>query len=151
MDDDKMPVKRRPMKLSRWQRSGAVASGAAMLGTGGWAEIASGHDGPGTVAFVAAGTLMTALGIVGQMPRSISGKDYTAEFGELVEERAKESIVEAVEAMPREVKEKIAEQDVRDAFDVAKLGRQFVRNYLNHSPEAVMVSAAREGLELGNR
>jgi hypothetical protein len=112
---DKPAMPGRPIKLSRWQRVGAVLSGAGFAGAGGWAEIASGHDGAGTVAFVAAGALLAGLGIIGRMPNRISGKEYKAEFDDLVEERAtekaEEAIADVIEGLPTEAKKEIAKDD----------------------------------------
>ena len=106
--DTPIPTHRgRPIFLSAKQRVGLCVSGVALLGTAGWAQIASGHDGAGTVAFVAAGAIAGALGLIGRLPNRLSGKDYTVEFE--VEQRVKEVVTDIVEELPTEAKKAIAE------------------------------------------
>lgn len=67
------------------------------------------------MAFVAAGALLAGLGIIGRMPNRISGKEYKAEFDDLVEERAtekaEEAIADVIEGLPTEAKKEIAKDD----------------------------------------
>jgi hypothetical protein len=113
-EEEKKPVfHAKAILLSKGQRAAAVVSGGVLVGAGGWAEIISGHDGVGTVAFVSAGALSALLGVVGRLPSRLSGKDYTVEFNEAVEQRAilkADAIVDkVVEELPREAREQLAE------------------------------------------
>ena len=109
-DDEATQLSARPIRLTRWQRFWSAAGGVALVGAGGWAEIASGKDGAGTVAFVVAGSLLSVLGIVGRLPNRISGKEYSAEFEEEVRERVNDQLELIVEELPRDVREGIASQ-----------------------------------------
>ena len=130
-DDDKAPRLGKPIKMTMWQRGLLGVSGAGMVVAGGWAEIASGHDGAGTVAFVAAGALFAGLGIVGRIPNRISGKDYTAEFEAEVEDRVEEKLGDAVEVLPRTVREELATARSDMPLDMKK-----AEAYFSQSPIA---------------
>lgn len=110
-----------PIKLSMNQRVISVLAGTALVTTGGWAEIASGHDGAGTVAFVVSGSLIAVLGIAGRLPTRLSGKDYSVEFEERVheaaQERTAEAISEVVNELPQEAKVEIARSVKTDELD----------------------------------
>jgi hypothetical protein len=110
-DEEGRPRPGSGIKLTWWQRSGLFISGVALVLTGAWAEISAGRDGAGTVAFVAAGALLGAVGIVGRLPNRISGKDYSVEFEAAVHERVEEELAEVVEDVPGDVRQEIAEAD----------------------------------------
>ena len=89
---------------------GAVSFGAALSGAGAWAEIASGHDGAGTVAFVAAGTLLVGLGIIGRMPTRLRGKDWSAEWRDELLQATEARIEQEVDQLPKKTKEGIVHE-----------------------------------------
>ncbi|MGB8382476.1 MAG: hypothetical protein WCG47_14750 [Dermatophilaceae bacterium] len=119
--------------------------------------IASGHDGAGTVAFVAAGTTSALLGLVGRMPTRMTGKDYAVEFSEELERVVDELTIEQkMDVVTEAIAERESTQSERDlvaalnasiVFD--HMAEQFLRRCLDSSQVTNWVLKEREGGFLG--
>lgn len=108
-DEDKPKLITRPVPLQLWQRFVCGGGGAWLAGTGVWAALVHHQDGAGTVTFIVTGALIALLGVLGFLPTRVSGKDYSIEFKQAVEERVEKEVAVAVEELPTEARQQLAE------------------------------------------
>ena len=95
------PKARTPIRVAMFARVVLVILGISSWAVGGYAVFVAGRGEFGSVALVVGGMVCVILGLVGRVPRRLSGKDWSVDL---------DTVADATEDQPREERKRLANE-----------------------------------------